>query len=52
MECRDPKRIRQLLIDIEKRAEISPYRPPEEVIQLVHQGLSAKHEAADALASW
>ena len=52
MECGDPKRIKKLLIDIEKRAEINPSRPLEEVIHLVIQGLSKKHEAADALASW
>ena len=54
IECRDPKRIKKLLllIDIEKRAEINPSRSLEEVIQLVIQGLSTKHEATDALASW
>ena len=52
MECRDPKRIKDLLIDIEKRVEINPSRSLEEVIQLTIQGLSAKHEATDALASW
>ena len=52
MECRDPKRIKKLLIDIKKRVEINPSRSLEEVIQLVIQGLSKKHEAADALASW
>ena len=41
-----------LLIDIEKRVEMNPSRPLEEAIQLAVQGLSAKHEAADALASW
>jgi hypothetical protein len=35
MECRDPKRIKVSLIDIEKRAEINPSRSLEEVIQLV-----------------
>ena len=48
MECRDPKRIKETLIDIEKRVEINPSRPPEEVIQLVIQGLSMKHEATNA----
>ena len=48
MECRDPKRIKETLIDIEKRAEINPSRSLEEVIQLVIQGLSMKHEATDA----
>ena len=52
MECRDPKRIKKLLIDIEKRAEINPSRSLEEVIQLVIQGLSTKHEATDGLPSW
>ena len=52
MECRDPKRIKKLLIDIEKRVETNPSRPLEEVIQLVIQGLSTKHEATDAKASW
>ena len=51
MECRDPKRIKALLIDIEKRVETNPSRSLEEVIQLVIQGLSMKHEATDALAS-
>ena len=52
MECRDPKRIKVSLIDIKKRVEINPSRPLEEAIQLVIQGLSMKHEATDALASW
>ena len=52
MEYRDPKRIKKLLIDIEKRVEINPSRPLDEVIQLMIQGLSKKHEATDALASW
>ena len=52
MECRDPKRIKVSLIDIKKRVEINPSRSLEEVIQLVIQGLSTKHEATDALASW
>ena len=47
MECRNPKRIKALLIDIEKRVEINPSRPLDEVIQLVIQGLSMKHEALD-----
>ena len=51
MECRDPKKIKETLIDIEKRAEINPSRSLEEAIQLVVQGLSTKHEATDALAS-
>ena len=45
MECRDPKRIKETLIDIKKRVEINPSRPLEEAIQLVIQGLSMKHEA-------
>ena len=52
MECRNPKRIKELLIDIEKRVEINPSRSLEEVIQLAIQGLSAKHEATDVNASW
>ena len=52
MECRDPKRIKEILVDIEKRVEINPSRSLEEAIQLAVQGLSVKHEAADALASW
>ena len=50
-EYRDPKRIKSILIDIEKRVEINPSRSLEEVIQLMIQGLSMKHEATDALAS-
>ena len=52
MECRDPKRIKETLIDIKKRVEINPSRSLEEAIQLVIQGLSMKHEATDAIASW
>ena len=48
MECRDLKRIKALLIDIEKCVEINSFRPLEEVIQLMIQGLSTKHEATDA----
>ena len=44
MECRDPKRIKALLIDIEKRAETNPSRL--DLNDLV-RGLSAKHEALD-----
>ena len=47
MECRDPKRIKETLIDIEKRVEINPSRSLDEVIHLVIQGLSMKHEALD-----
>ena len=47
MECRDPKKIKILLIDIKKRVEINPSRSLEEVIQLAIQGLSMKHEALD-----
>ena len=46
-EYRDPKRIKRFLIDIEKRVEINPSGPLEEVIHLVIQGLSTKHEALD-----
>ena len=52
MECRDPKRIKVSLIHIKKRVEINPSRSLEEVIQLVIQGLSKKHEATDGLPSW
>ena len=52
MECRDPKRIKVSLIDIEKRVEMNPSRSLEEAIQLVIQGLSTKHEATDGLPSW
>ena len=52
MECRDPKRIKEILVDIEKRVEINPSRSLEEIIQLVFQGLSMNHEATDAKASW
>ncbi len=51
MEYRDPKRIKVSLIDIEKRVEINPSRSLEEVIHLVIQGLSTKHEATDSKAS-
>ena len=47
MEYRDPKRIKRLLIDIEKRVETNPSRSLEEAIQLMIQGLSVKHEALD-----
>ena len=52
MECRDPKRIKKLLIYIEKRVETNLSRSLEEVIQLVIQGLSKKYEATDGLPSW
>ena len=52
MECRDPKRIKRFLIDIEKRVETNPSRPLDEIIQLAIQGLSMKHEAIDGLPSW
>ncbi len=49
---RDPKRLRkfvlELLSDIEKRVEMNPSRPLEEVIQLAIQELSMKHEATDS----
>ena len=44
MECRDPKRIKELLIDIEKRVETNPSRL--DLNDLV-RGVSAKHEALD-----
>ena len=46
-EYRDPKKIKKLLIDIEKRVETNPSRSLEEAIRLVIQGLSMKHEALD-----
>ena len=52
MEYRDPKKIKKLLIDIEKRVETNPSRTLEEAIRLVIQGLSKKHEATDGLPSW
>ena len=52
MECRDPKMIKSILIDIEKRVEMNTYRSLEEAIQPTIQGLSMKHEATNALASW
>ena len=52
MECRDPKRIKEILVDIEKRVEINPSRSLEELVQQAIQGLSTKHEATDALTSW
>lgn len=48
MEYRDPKRIRQLLIDIEKRVETSP---STNVLKQM-QELSVKHEATDGLPLW
>ena len=50
-EYRDPKRIKSLLINIEKRVEMNPSGSLEEAIQLAIQGLSTKHEATDASAS-
>lgn len=52
MECRNPKRIKELLIDIEKRVELNTSRPLEELIQLAIQELSMKHEATNAKTSW
>ena len=52
MECMDPKRIEETLIDIEKRVEINPSRSLEEAIQLMIQGLFTKHEATDAKYRW
>ena len=51
-EYRDPKKIKSILIDIEKRVEMNPSRSLEEVIRLMIQGLSKKHEATDAKTSW
>ena len=47
-EYRDPKKIRELLINIEKRVEMSP---STNVLKHM-QGLSKKHEATDGLPSW
>ena len=51
MEYRDPKRIRQLLIDIEKRVEMNPPTNIQDIVLEYLQGLSVKHEATVALAS-
>ena len=52
MDDRDPKRIKELLIDIEKRAETNPSESIDEVVLNCIPELSMKHEATDALASW
>ena len=51
-EYRDPKKIRELLINIEKRVEMNPSTNIQDVVSKYLQGLSMKHEATDALASW
>ena len=51
-EYRDPKKIRELLINIEKRVEMNPSASLQKIILQEIQGLSMKHEATDALASW
>lgn len=51
-EYRDPKRIRQMLIDIEKRVEMNPSESLQDIVSIMIRGLSMKHEATDALASW
>ena len=51
-EYRDPKRIRQMLIDIEKRVEMIPSANIQDIILECLQGLSMKHEATDGLPSW
>lgn len=51
-EYRDPKRIKLLLIDIEKRVENNSSESIEESVFNCIQELSEKHEATDALASW
>ncbi len=52
MECRDPKKIKKLLIDIEKRVENNPSESIEESVFNCIQELSMKHEAIDTLESW
>ena len=52
MDDRDPKRIKDLLIDIEKRVENNSSESIEESVLNCIQELSEKHEATDALASW
>ena len=47
MEYRDPKRIRQMLIDIEKRVEMNPSTNVREIVLECLQGLSEKHEAIE-----
>ena len=51
-EYRDPKRIRQLLIDIEKRVEMSPSTNIQDIVLKYLQELSVKHEATEDLVSW
>lgn len=51
-EYRDLKRIKLLLIDIEKRVENNSSESIEESVFNCIQELSEKHEATDALASW
>lgn len=51
MECRDPKKIKETLIDTEKRVKMNPSRSLDEVIHLVIQELSMKHEAIN-LSQW
>ena len=51
-EYRDPKRIRKLLVDIEKRVENNSSESIDEVVLSCVQELSEKHEATDASASW
>lgn len=52
MEYRDPKKIRELLINIEKRVEMNPSTPVLEIVLEQVQGLSVKHEAVEGLTSW
>ena len=51
-EYRDPKKIRELLINIEKRVEINSSASLQEIILSEIQGLSMKHEATVASATW
>ena len=52
MEYRDPKKIRELLINIEKRVESNTSSSLQEIILQEIQVLIKKHEATVALATW
>ena len=51
-EYRDPKKIRELLINIKKRVEINSSTNSQGIILECLQELSTKHEAIEALALW
>ena len=51
MEYRDPKKIRELLINIEKRVEMNPSESLQEIVSAMIRGLSVKHEATVASAT-